>query len=252
MLPQQPRRSTRKQARNQLQAIRTDSSKRFCSDNKSGEFELPLALLEKVMSCLAVMEADGVRGPSMAARDLAHAALVSWEFYNASKHGFAVSEGQAAELKLRKQQLQGLHFLALQKDDFSEWLRKDVRKAVEKQRKQMQVLVEVMPQFFQNIRAMIQQQEQQQELMDTAMQQVQKLEDVFDTLQQLLHEVPQRVARMRKQHKELPRMTGKQLQPLLEQICREPKELRERMQQVQQMVDELASMQEALCQRYAC
>ncbi|WIA36947.1 hypothetical protein OEZ86_008187 [Tetradesmus obliquus] len=93
----------------------TDSSKRFCSDNKSGEFELPPALLEKVMSCLAVMEADGVQGPSMAARDLANAwlgpsmaardlantALVSSDFYNASKHGFAALEQQAAELKLR-------------------------------------------------------------------------------------------------------------------------------------------------------
>ncbi|WIA16729.1 hypothetical protein OEZ85_013383 [Tetradesmus obliquus] len=80
MAPQQLRRSARKQAKEQLPATRTNSSKRVCNADKSAELALPPALLEKVMSCLAGIEADGVRGPSMAARDLASAALVSCDF----------------------------------------------------------------------------------------------------------------------------------------------------------------------------
>jgi hypothetical protein len=64
-------------ARDKLQAIRTNSSKRVCSDEKYGEVALPPGVLQKVVICLAAIEADGVRGPSMAARDLANAALVS-------------------------------------------------------------------------------------------------------------------------------------------------------------------------------
>jgi hypothetical protein len=52
--------------------------KRTCSSSeKHGDFKLPDAVLQKVVGCLAVFGADGVRGPSMAANDLANAALVS-------------------------------------------------------------------------------------------------------------------------------------------------------------------------------
>jgi hypothetical protein len=64
-------------AKDQLQAIKANSSKRLCSDEKYGECGLPHVGLQQVMICLAGFEADGVRGLSMAACDLANAALVS-------------------------------------------------------------------------------------------------------------------------------------------------------------------------------
>jgi hypothetical protein len=47
------------------------------SSEKHGDVKLPDAVLQRVMSCLAAIEADGVRGPTMVANDLANAALVS-------------------------------------------------------------------------------------------------------------------------------------------------------------------------------
>jgi hypothetical protein len=64
-------------AKNQLQAIKDHSSKRVCSGDKYGEVVLPPGVLQQVMACLAAIEPDGVRGPAMAAADLANAALVS-------------------------------------------------------------------------------------------------------------------------------------------------------------------------------
>ncbi|WIA32719.1 hypothetical protein OEZ86_005905 [Tetradesmus obliquus] len=87
-------------AKDRLQTIKANSSKRVCGSGKYGEFVLPPGVLQRVMSCLAGIEADGVRGLSMAANDLANAALVSWDFYSASKHGFATLEEQAADLQL--------------------------------------------------------------------------------------------------------------------------------------------------------
>uniref|UniRef100_A0A383WDH8 SAP domain-containing protein n=1 Tax=Tetradesmus obliquus TaxID=3088 RepID=A0A383WDH8_TETOB len=87
-------------ARDKLQTIEAHSSKRVCSGEKYGEVALPPAVLQKVISFLARIEADGVRGPSMAASDLAIAALASWDFYNAAKHGFAALEAQAAQLQV--------------------------------------------------------------------------------------------------------------------------------------------------------
>ncbi|WIA42121.1 hypothetical protein OEZ86_009395 [Tetradesmus obliquus] len=87
-------------ARDKLQTIEAHSSKRFCSGEKYGEVALAPAVLQKVISFLARIEADGVRGPSMAVSDLANAALASWDFYNAAKHGFAALEAQAAQLQV--------------------------------------------------------------------------------------------------------------------------------------------------------
>uniref|UniRef100_A0A383WHR5 Uncharacterized protein n=1 Tax=Tetradesmus obliquus TaxID=3088 RepID=A0A383WHR5_TETOB len=64
-------------AKDRLQTIKANSSKRVCGSEKYGEFVLPPGVLQRVMSCLAGIEADGVRGLSMAANDLANAALVS-------------------------------------------------------------------------------------------------------------------------------------------------------------------------------
>jgi hypothetical protein len=74
---QDARREAAAAAKGQLQAIQAHSSKRVCSDDKYGDVALPPGVLHKVMACLAVVEPDGIRGPAMAARDLASAALVS-------------------------------------------------------------------------------------------------------------------------------------------------------------------------------
>jgi hypothetical protein len=64
-------------AKAQLDTIKSSSSKRACSSERYGDVQLPPNVLQKVMGYLSVIEADGVRGPSMAAHDLANAALVS-------------------------------------------------------------------------------------------------------------------------------------------------------------------------------
>jgi hypothetical protein len=64
-------------AQDQLQVIKDHSSKRVCSVDKYGDVVLPPGVLQQVMACLAAIEPDGVRGPAMAAADLANAALVS-------------------------------------------------------------------------------------------------------------------------------------------------------------------------------
>jgi hypothetical protein len=43
---------------------------------KHGDVKLPDAVLQTIIGCLAAFEPDGVRGPSMVARDLANATLV--------------------------------------------------------------------------------------------------------------------------------------------------------------------------------
>ncbi|WIA36850.1 hypothetical protein OEZ86_008101 [Tetradesmus obliquus] len=80
-------------------AANWQACKRICADEESGEFLLPLEMVQKVMSCLAQFEADGVRGPSMVACDLANAALVSKGFHKASKFGFSTLEEQTAQLQ---------------------------------------------------------------------------------------------------------------------------------------------------------
>jgi hypothetical protein len=64
-------------AQDQLQVIKDRSSKRVCSGDNYGEVVLPPGVLQQVMACLADFAPDGVRGPAMAAADLANAALVS-------------------------------------------------------------------------------------------------------------------------------------------------------------------------------
>ncbi|WIA36852.1 hypothetical protein OEZ86_008103 [Tetradesmus obliquus] len=81
-------------------AANWQACKRICADEESGEFLLPLEMVQKVMSCLAQFEADGVRGPSMVACDLANAALVSKDFHKASKFGFSTLEEQTAQLQV--------------------------------------------------------------------------------------------------------------------------------------------------------
>jgi hypothetical protein len=70
----------RKQAAHTAKGVVSSFSslKRSCSsEDKHGDVKLPDAVLQKVISCLAGFEPDRVRGPSMAAGDLANAALVS-------------------------------------------------------------------------------------------------------------------------------------------------------------------------------
>ncbi|WIA16631.1 hypothetical protein OEZ85_013294 [Tetradesmus obliquus] len=81
-------------------AANWQACKRICADEDPGEFPLPLEVLQKVMSCLAQFEADGVRGPSMVACDLANAALVSKDFHKASKFGFSTLKEQTAQLQV--------------------------------------------------------------------------------------------------------------------------------------------------------
>jgi hypothetical protein len=76
---QQRRRQAAGAAKDQIRKFngckraRSDSD----ADEKHGDVKLPDAVLQKVIGCLAAFEVDGVRGPSMVARDLANAALVS-------------------------------------------------------------------------------------------------------------------------------------------------------------------------------
>jgi hypothetical protein len=77
LLKQAAKRKAAAAAQDQLQAIKAHSSKRVCSGDKYGEVVLPPGVLQQVMACLAAIEPDGVRGPAMAAADLANAALVS-------------------------------------------------------------------------------------------------------------------------------------------------------------------------------
>jgi hypothetical protein len=57
--------------------VKAFSSLKRSSIEKHGNVKLPDAVLQQVISCLAGFEPDGVRGPSMAAADLANSALVS-------------------------------------------------------------------------------------------------------------------------------------------------------------------------------
>jgi hypothetical protein len=77
LLRQEAKRRTTAAANNTLRAIKAHSSKRVCSGDKYGEVVLPPGVLQQVMACLAAIEPDGVRGPAVAAADLANAALVS-------------------------------------------------------------------------------------------------------------------------------------------------------------------------------
>jgi hypothetical protein len=70
-----------RQRRQQAAGAAKDQVRKFAgckrSSEKHGDVKLPDAVLQKIVGCLAAFEADGVRGPSMAAHDLANAALVS-------------------------------------------------------------------------------------------------------------------------------------------------------------------------------
>uniref|UniRef100_A0A383WBS6 Uncharacterized protein n=1 Tax=Tetradesmus obliquus TaxID=3088 RepID=A0A383WBS6_TETOB len=164
-----------------------------------------------------------------------------------------------------KQQLQGLQLLALQTEEYGEWLREVVLEPYAQHGTMLQELAVVMrepQQKMLEVKGQLQQRQQQQEqelvgsallqlqamqeLADTALQRLQEVAELRDRLQQQLQELPQVVARMVKRHQELSQMSGKQLQGLLEEIGRQPKELRECQQKMDQTLREMISMQQRL------
>jgi hypothetical protein len=66
-------------AKDQIRKFSSSKRARSSSDaaEKHGDVKLPDAVLQIIVGCLAAFEPGGVRGPSMVARDLANAALVS-------------------------------------------------------------------------------------------------------------------------------------------------------------------------------
>lgn len=63
-------------AEEQLRRYKNSRNKKASSVEKHGKVQLPHEVLLKIMRWLAAFDAAGVRGPSMAANDLANAALV--------------------------------------------------------------------------------------------------------------------------------------------------------------------------------
>ncbi|KAF6256904.1 hypothetical protein COO60DRAFT_58690 [Scenedesmus sp. NREL 46B-D3] len=113
---QQARRNkelARRQRRMQAAGAAKDQIRQFSSckrarssseaGEKHGDVKLPDAVLQHIIGCLAAVEADGVRGPCLVAGDLANAALVSWDFYNAAKHGFVLLQQQVEKLHFMQQ-----------------------------------------------------------------------------------------------------------------------------------------------------
>jgi hypothetical protein len=89
------------------------SSKKRSRDSKAekhGDVMLPDAVLQHIMACLAVCEPDGVRGPSMAANDLANCSLVSACLQDSCKRHLHVALSMASAW-LAAHACKGLHEL---------------------------------------------------------------------------------------------------------------------------------------------
>jgi hypothetical protein len=76
---QQRYKQAARSAKDQIRKFSSSKRVRSSSDTviKHGDVQLPVEVLQAIVGCLAAFEPDGVRGPSIVARDLANAALVS-------------------------------------------------------------------------------------------------------------------------------------------------------------------------------